>query len=149
MATTKKTDTADKKVTTKEEVKKTPVATATVKKETTPAKAPAAKEETKKAPAKAEASKKEAPKAAAKTQAKKPAKSFSKKNIVYKTIAVEHGENQIDLESIKKKAIDAWQKAGNKVRDIKTIDLYIKPEDGKFYPVVNGDDLGGNGFDLF
>lgn len=43
------------------------------------------------------------------------------------------------IASVKK----AWTKAtGKKVADIKSIDLYIKPEDGAVYYVVNGTDTG-------
>ena len=43
------------------------------------------------------------------------------------------------IASVKK----AWTKAaGKKVADIKSIDLYIKPEEGAVYYVVNGTDTG-------
>lgn len=120
-----------------------PVETKAAAKETTPVKT----EETKRTVAKETAVKKAAP--AKKDDAKKaPAKKkpFSKKDIPY-TVAVEHAGNQVMIEDIKPRVIEAWQKAGNRVRDIKNIDLYIKPEENKVYFVVNGD--FSDGVDLF
>ena len=33
-----------------------------------------------------------------------------------------------------------WTGAGNKVKDIKTLDIYVKPEEGAAYFVINGED---------
>lgn len=42
------------------------------------------------------------------------------------------------IASVKK----AWTKAGNKVGDIKTITLYVKPEESAVYYVINGTETG-------
>lgn len=46
------------------------------------------------------------------------------------------------IASVKK----AWTKSGRKVGEIKTIDLYIKPEEGAVYYVINGIDTGAVAF---
>ena len=40
-----------------------------------------------------------------------------------------------------------WQKAGNKIRDIKDVKLYVKPEDNKVYFVVNDEFCDSVDFD--
>ena len=51
------------------------------------------------------------------------------------------GEKEI-IASVKK----AWTKSGRKVGEIKSIDLYIKPEEGAVYYVINGVDTGAVAF---
>jgi hypothetical protein len=33
-----------------------------------------------------------------------------------------------------------WSAAGNKIKDIATLDLYVKPEENAVYYVINGED---------
>jgi len=42
---------------------------------------------------------------------------------------------QIDALSAQIKA--AWKEAGNKLADIQTLDIYVKPQEGKAYYVIN------------
>lgn len=42
------------------------------------------------------------------------------------------------IASVKK----AWTKSGKKVADIKTMALYVKPEENSVYYVINGDSAG-------
>lgn len=85
----------------------------------------AAKEEPKKAPAK-----KAAPTPAKKTPVKKSEPKAS--------VVVEYDEKQIAAKDVLENAKKAFKKLHKNV-DIKTIDLYIKPEEGVAYYVVNGE----------
>ena len=38
----------------------------------------------------------------------------------------------------------AWTSSGNKIGDIKTMDLYIKPEESAVYYVINGTSDGSS-----
>ena len=40
----------------------------------------------------------------------------------------------------------AWTKSGGKIGDIKTMDLYIKPEENAVYYVINGTETGSVAF---
>ncbi|NDL66585.1 DUF6465 family protein [Anaerotalea alkaliphila] len=52
-----------------------------------------------------------------------------------------HGR-EIDLNDFSKEAKQQWKDEGKKVKDIKTLDLYCKPEEGKCYFVIN-DEFSG------
>jgi len=90
---------------------------------------PEKKEEVKKAPVK-------------KTPVKKAA---AKKEVKVKAV-VEYYGKQVDEKDIIANVKKAWTKSGRKVGDIKTIDLYIKPEEGAVYYVINGSDTGAVAF---
>ena len=121
--TVKKAETVDAKTkeaeTKKDTVKKTSAAKETVKetvKKATEKKAPAKKE-----PAK---------------------KSAAKKEIKIKTY-VQYMGRQVEEKDMIAAVKKAWTKENKKkVGDIKDIALYIKPEDGAVYYVVNGTDTG-------
>ena len=49
---------------------------------------------------------------------------------------------EIDLSNFAKSAKEQWKSAGNKLKDIQKLDLYVKPEEGKCYFVIN-DDFSG------
>lgn len=95
----------------------------------TKAEVPEKKEEVKKAPVK-------------KTPVKKAA---AKKEVKVKAV-VEYYGKQVDEKDIIANVKKAWTKSGRKVGDIKTIDLYIKPEEGAVYYVINGSDTGAVAF---
>ena len=59
---------------------------------------------------------------------------------------VEYYGKQVDEKDIIANVKKAWTKSGRKVGDIKTIDLYIKPEEGAVYYVINGSDTGAVAF---
>nr|WP_296267806.1 DUF6465 family protein [uncultured Merdimonas sp.] len=138
---------ATKKVTT--ETKKTETVTKPAAAKAEPAKTPAAKTTTEeKAPAKAAARTTAAKTTAAKTVA---AKTTTKKTTTKKTTAkkemkvnavVEYYGQQMDEKTIIANVKKAWTKSGRKVGDIKTMDLYIKPEESAVYYVINGIDTG-------
>ena len=93
-----------------------------------------------KAEAKAEAPKTEAKKAeepkketAKKTPAKRAAAKDIKTSVVVQFAGKEVTEKEL-IAAVKK----AYTKKGNKVGDIKTIEIYVKPEESAAYYVVNG-----------
>lgn len=105
----------------------------------TKAEMPEKKEAAAKAPVKKEA--------AAKAPVKKaPAKKASAKKEVKVKAVVEYYGKQVDEKDIIANVKKAWTKSGKKVGDIKTIDLYIKPEEGAVYYVINGGDTGAVAF---
>lgn len=53
-------------------------------------------------------------------------------------IIVEYLGNQVDVKLIETKVRDIWKEEGKLVKDIKTLDIYYKPEECKVYYVVNG-----------
>ena len=129
------------------EVKKAgTVSTSSAKTETTKTAAvqKTVKAEPAKAAAKAPAAEKPAAKklAAKKTAAKKTS---AKKDIKVKAI-VEYYGKQVEEKEIIASVKKAWTKSGRKVGEIKSIDLYIKPEEGAVYYVINGVDTGAVAF---
>ena len=124
----------------KTEPKKTPVAD---KAET--AKTPAAEKATeKKAPVKKTTIRRTATKkAAAKTTAAK--KTTAKKEIKVNAF-VEYYGKQVEEKDIIASVKKAWTSTGKKVGDIKSMDLYIKPEEGAVYYVINGTETGAVAF---
>ena len=88
-----------------------------------------------KAEAKAEAKKAEEPKkeTAKKAPAKRTAAKDIKTSVVVQFAGKEVAEKDL-IAAVKK----AYTKKGNKVGDIKTIEIYVKPEESAAYYVVNG-----------
>ena len=58
------------------------------------------------------------------------------------SVYVEVNDNQYDVSKVMDKASKDYKK-GNK-GELKSIDLYIKPEDGKAYYVANGGKVTGS-----
>ena len=110
-------------------------------------KAPAKKPVAKKAPAKKPAAKKapaaKKPAAAKKAPAKKAAKKAAPKKIVEpkKFIIQNTADQGISYDNIVKKVNKAYKD------NIKSLDIYVKAEEGKAYYVINGDVTGA--VDLF
>ena len=62
------------------------------------------------------------------------------KNVVFEFHGV---QTQINIEDYENKVKDMWLNEWNRLaKDLKAIDLYIKPEDGKVYFVINGTEHG-------
>lgn len=88
------------------------------------------------------------------TAAKKPV--AEKKPAARKTAAakkemkvnayVEFAGRQVEEKTIVADVKKAWTKSGNKVGDIKTMELYIKPEESTAYYVINGTETGSVAF---
>jgi len=119
---------------------------ATVPKKVEPTKEEAKKAEPKKTEPKKAAAKKAEPKKAAakKAEPKKAAaktKAAAKKEMKVSAI-LEYQGRQIEEKTMIAAVKDVWTKAGNKVGDIKKLELYIKPEENSVYYVINGIDTG-------
>lgn len=127
--------------------------TETVKKTTTitePEKTSAVKETAEKASVDDKVTtKKKAPEQARvekkKTVEKKATKPAAKKEIKVKAV-VEFAGKQVDEKDIFANVKKAWTKSGKKVGDIKTVELYIKPEDAAVYYVINKTEKGSVAF---
>ncbi len=98
--------------------------------------------EPKKTEVKAAEVKTSAAKAAKPAAAKKTA---AKKEIKVKTV-VEYYGKQVDEKDIIADVKKAWTKSGKRVGDIKSIELYIKPEEAAVYYVINKTETGAVAF---
>lgn len=107
--------------------------------------------EVKAAPAKAEKEVKAAPAKTAKA-ATKTAKAPAKKTAAKKTTAkaevkvemnIQFGGKSYTTEDLVKIAKDVWKyDLKQKATDFKSVELYVKPEDGMAYYVINGKEAG-------
>jgi hypothetical protein len=59
------------------------------------------------------------------------------------SIWVQYAGQELDVNELRKKVIDAHVEAGHRAGRIKKMDLYIKPEDQKVYYVIN-DKISGS-----
>ena len=55
---------------------------------------------------------------------------------------VEYKGKQVEDKAILAAVKKAWTESGNKVGDMKTVELYIKPEESAVYYVINGTETG-------
>ena len=98
------------------------------------------KEEVKKAPAKKAPAKKVTVKAEEKAPAKK---ATTKKATVKANVTLQFADKSYTEESLTAIAKDVWTYDLNeKEADLKTVELYVKPEEGLCYYVFNGDVTG-------
>ncbi len=58
------------------------------------------------------------------------------------TFYVEYYGKQIDEAVLIKEAKEIWAKSGKKAADLKSLNLYIKPEENTAYYVFNDDESG-------
>ncbi len=131
-----------------ETVKTEAAKTEAVKKEVVPVKkGEVVKKET--APVKAETVKTEAAPAAKKEAAKKetvkkaPAKKApAKKAETVQKVYVQYGGKEILTSDLAEKATQIWVEMGHRASSIKSLELYVKPEDMAAYYVINGKDTG-------
>lgn len=56
---------------------------------------------------------------------------------------VQYQGNEFEEKEVITKIKDLWKEEGNKVKDLKELDIYVKPEEGKAYYTINGE-IGGN-----
>jgi len=96
------------------------------------------KKEVKAPAAKAAAKKTVAKKPAAKKAAKKPA---AKKTVAPKKFVIQASGNEVSYDAVVKKVNKAYKDS------IKTLEIYVKPEENKAYYFINGKDDGS--VDLF
>ncbi|MCL2170035.1 MAG: DUF6465 family protein [Defluviitaleaceae bacterium] len=52
---------------------------------------------------------------------------------------VEYGGKQTELKNLTEIVKETWKGYGNLVKDLKTADIYFKPEEGMCYYVINGE----------
>ena len=64
-------------------------------------------------------------------------KATAKKEIKVNTF-IQYLGKQVEEKTLLAAIKKSWTKSGNKVGDIKTVEMYIKPEDDMVYYVVNG-----------
>ena len=85
--------------------------------------------------------------APAKTTTKKcAAKKVETTKEAKKTLVVEYQGKQVE-ETVMFDAVEkAWVEAGNKTEDIKTVTLYVKPEEEAVYYVINETETGSIAF---
>lgn len=151
--TTKKAETVKAVAATEpKKIEKEPVKTAAPKAE--PVK-PTTKEETAKPEAKN--TEKKVEDKAVKTATKKTTtkKTTAKKTTARKTTAkkeikvsafVEYFGKQVEEKDMIARVKKAWTSSGKKIGDIKTMELYIKPEESAVYYVINGTETGAVAF---
>ena len=107
--------------------------------------AEAKKEIEKKAPVKKAAAKPAEKPAEKKTAIKKTVlkKTAAKKTAVKETIYLQYLGKEINKDDIVKQVKEVWTKQlKNKAGDLKSVDLYLKPEENAVYYVINGDVTG-------
>jgi len=61
---------------------------------------------------------------------------------VKEQIMLQFADKSADISDLNAKVRQAWKDEGNKVSDLKTIDIYVKPEEGFAYYVINGEKEG-------
>lgn len=60
---------------------------------------------------------------------------------------VQYQGNELEEKEIITKIKEIWKEEGNKVKDLKELDIYVKPEEGKAYYTINGETRGS--IDIF
>lgn len=96
--------------------------------------------------AKKATTKKAADKAATKTTKAATAKKTTAKKDMKVSTFVEYYGKQVDQKDIIASVKKVWTKKGNKIGDIKTLELYVKPEEAAVYYVINGTEGGAVAF---
>lgn len=140
MAATKKTETKAAVV------NETAKPVAEVKEAAPEAAAPEVKEIVKTPEVKAEEPKKEAapkkkaaPKKAAAPKKEAPAKKAPVKKEIKTAVYVQYAGKEAEVEKLVAAAKKAYVAAGHKETDIKTVEIYVKPEENTAYYVINGE----------
>lgn len=101
---------------------------------TAPVKEAAVKEE------KAVAPKKAAPKAAAKTTTAKTAKTA--KEAASQNVYIQFAGKEVKAEELVEQVKALWTAEGHRASSIKSLEVYVKPEDMAAYYVINGKENG-------
>ena len=81
-------------------------------------------------------------KAAAKTEDVEEKKPARRKKAVSAVVYVQYAGSEYVVSGLSEKVTAAYEAEGNKASAIKTLEIYVKPEEGKAYYVVNGDAEG-------
>ena len=53
-------------------------------------------------------------------------------------VNIEFCGKKVSVKELEEEMKLVWKEAGNKIKDMKDVDLYYKPEEGTCYYVVNG-----------
>ena len=78
-------------------------------------------------------------------ETKEAAKKVRKKEMKT-TLIVEHQGKQVEDKDMIAAVKKAWTKSGRKIGDIKTMTLYVKPEEAAVYYVINTTETGSVAF---
>ena len=62
-------------------------------------------------------------------------------------IFLQFNEQEVEIGTVEANVKKAWKDAGKKLNEIETLDIYVKPQEGKAYYVVNKETEGK--IDLF
>lgn len=65
-----------------------------------------------------------------------------KEEIVKETIYLQFQGKEITNDAMVSMVKSAWKESGKNEKDIKTLDVYVKPEESQLYYVINGDVTG-------
>lgn len=60
---------------------------------------------------------------------------------------VQYQGNEFEEQEVVAKIKQEWKEQGNKIKDLKELDVYAKPEEGKVYYTINGEIPGS--MDIF
>jgi hypothetical protein len=63
-------------------------------------------------------------------------------------VIVQYQGKEINTTNVETQAKEIWKEAGNKVKDLKEVKLYVKPEESKCYYVFNGEGAENNYFEI-
>lgn len=90
---------------------------------------------------------KKASEAPVKETEKAPAKETKTKTAAKKSrLFVQFKGHELEEKEIIAAVKQKWKEAGNMVKDLKELDLYVKPEEGKVYYRINGEFSGNIAF---
>ena len=77
-----------------------------------------------------------------KTEEKKAVKKAAPKKEMKTSVVVEYKGKQVEEKEMIAAVKKAWTKSGRRIGEIKTMTLYVKPEENAVYYVINGIDTG-------
>ena len=77
-----------------------------------------------------------------KTTEKKAAPKKTAKKEIKTEVVLQYGEKEVNTKDMVAAVKKEWTKAKHKVSDIKSMELYVKPEDYAVYYVIHGDTTG-------
>lgn len=80
--------------------------------------------------------------AAAKTEMTEEKKPTRRKKAVSAVVYVQYSGSEYVVSDLSEKVTAAYEAEGNKASAIKSLEIYVKPEEGKAYYVINGEAEG-------
>ena len=82
----------------------------------------------------------------AKTMSKPINTNTTKEDLIEETVYIQFQNKEISHKAALDLIKNAWKTDGNDEKNIKSIDAYVKPEEGQIYYVINGSINGSIGF---